>query len=812
MLLSILCLVNKSLLAHTTNELDVIEVYAIDTPSLSSLAFSENNKASDHLIKKEKLQQSSATLGNALSSELGIHSNPYGSGSSAPVIRGQEGVRIKILQNGLDVVDMSTLSPDHVIAVDTLLANQVELVRGASTLLHSIASPAGVINIVDERIPTQLPEKVITGEALLRFNSNNDEKIATSAVTFPLGNQFALRLEGLTRQANPYEVPAIKFGEILNYLPDSHNKSNVGSIGLSWIANKGYLGIAYSLRRDQYGLIGHNHKFEHCVGHIYDVYRQKPARGYLAAYPHLMDDGDLTPDPHFHCGTDYDLDPNHSHDHPYGHVHDHTQAGPWVDLKNQQYTLQGEWQQPASWIDKLHLNIAYSNYHHEEHDHGKIIPDPAKPNKISFVQGNTSYFDNQGLNSKLLIYRTPTEHSKGIFGIQYQSHKNSALIPSLTEKEENRRPLVENTHKQFSIFGVEQYKLGSLTLESGIRYERTKIPVHYNLNEFERLKVTNAVITWAEPDLSTYQKNALSYAFSALWDINPDLRLDFSYSHNERVPTPMELYYHGKNLATNTFLFGNKNLDKEVSDNYELGIRYNGDKWQYKASIYHNDFDNYIHAENLHKDTNLYMRRFTQSQAHIHGLEGEISYLFTPYHQITIFGDYVRGRLFGFKPIYGNTLYSEPYDCILEDEYGKYEDTCYDILGIDTVNRPSRNAPRMSPLRLGMRLNNQYNDHWSSSLEYTRVFTQNHTSTATLARIPKDEERLQVKYVHENATQGYHLLNAGIDYNNTFASTDYTLSLRANNLLNEKVYIHNSFLPYVPQMGRNISISFNMKF
>lgn len=77
-------------------------------------------------------------MGNALAGELGIHSNPFGGGSSSPIIRGQEGVRIKILQNGSDVVDMSTISPDHAIAADSLLAQQVEIVRGTSTLLMRV--------------------------------------------------------------------------------------------------------------------------------------------------------------------------------------------------------------------------------------------------------------------------------------------------------------------------------------------------------------------------------------------------------------------------------------------------------------------------------------------------------------------------------------------------------------------------------------------------------------------------------------------------------------------------------------------------
>ena len=113
------------------------EVTVIGKRPQTAQPLSGNRKASDMLIDGEKFKSRSATLGNALAKEPGIHSNPFGGGASAPVIRGQEGVRVKILQNGSDVVDMSSLSPDHAVAVDTLLAQKVEVLRGTSTLAYA---------------------------------------------------------------------------------------------------------------------------------------------------------------------------------------------------------------------------------------------------------------------------------------------------------------------------------------------------------------------------------------------------------------------------------------------------------------------------------------------------------------------------------------------------------------------------------------------------------------------------------------------------------------------------------------------------
>lgn len=72
--------------------------------------------------------------------------------------------------------------------------------------------------------------------------------------------------------------------------------------------------------------------------------------------------------------------------------------------------------------------------------------------------------------------------------------------------------------------------------------------------------------------------------------------------------------------------------------------------------------------------------------------------------------------------------------------------------------------------------------------------------------------RLYAVPAPEDSTRGYHLVNAGIRYKNRIGKADYTLSLDGNNLLNQKIYIHNSYLPYVPQMGRNFIFGVNVKF
>lgn len=71
-----------------------------------------------------------------------------------------------------------------------------------------------------------------------------------------------MRLEGLQRHSDNYHVPAINLGETLNYVPDTYNRSKVGTIGLSFIEDNGYIGVSYGRRKDRYGLPGHNYMLD----------------------------------------------------------------------------------------------------------------------------------------------------------------------------------------------------------------------------------------------------------------------------------------------------------------------------------------------------------------------------------------------------------------------------------------------------------------------------------------------------------------------------------------------------------------------
>lgn len=759
-------------------------------PNISTLPFTNRRKVSDVFISGDKFKSRSTTLGNALANELGIHSNPFGGGASNPIIRGQEGVRIKILQNGAEAVDMSSLSPDHASVVDTLLADHVEIIRGAPTLLYATASSAGVVNVSDKRIPEKIPEKGFEGELQSRYNTNSKENIFGAGATLGIGKHIALRLEGLKRNAQNYKVPEFKLGKTLNYVPDTNSKSKVGTMGISFIGDKGFIGTAYSIRRDKYGLPGHNHYFDLCIAHPLDSATSRKL--YLNDYPHLMDDEDLSLGPHFHCGWDIENEHKHDHDHPYGHNYDYSRSGPWVDLISKRLEVRGALNQPFKGLDSIKFNIARSKYYHDEKDPGKDINilgfswfNPAK----NYGRAN-NLFENKGINTRLDLTHTPIAGLKGTWGIQYQKQESSAEQPYAREM---KHPLVHNKEQRLSFFALEQLKYKNFLLELAARKETQRIHIFYDLALLERrLNPQNNPDCFLfcdsppislKPDLSDYKQKANSYAGTLFWDITPHDKINFGLAHTERLATPMELYYHGQHLATNSIDLGKKNLKKERSNNFELGFYHSGYSWNYRLNAYYNRFNNYIYKEVLYKQGNLTLNRYAQSQARFHGFEFQVDYMPTVDWKFSLFGDYVRGRLVKLpeanQKVYTGTI--NPYT-------GEPD---YDYL---PRPQPDKDAPRVAPARLGLRANYNFQNKWDLNLDYTRVFAQHKVS------------------LREDPTEGYHLLNLGAQYHNHFKGIKYTLALNANNVLNQKVYIHTSFLPYVPQIGRNFSIGLNAEF
>jgi iron complex outermembrane receptor protein len=205
-----------------------------------------------------------STLGETLNELPGVSSSYFGPNASRPVIRGLDSDRIRILQNGAGMIDASSLSQDHATAVDPLIVERAEVVRGPAALLYGGAAVGGVVNVIDNRIPLS-PVQGAGGRAEGRFGGAEREK--GGAAMFEAGNgRFALHADAYTRDTDDLKIKGPNVSSRLQAqdptlpvttgtLPNSASNSGGGALGGSVHWGKGMFGLSYSGFDSKYGTI-----------------------------------------------------------------------------------------------------------------------------------------------------------------------------------------------------------------------------------------------------------------------------------------------------------------------------------------------------------------------------------------------------------------------------------------------------------------------------------------------------------------------------------------------------------------------------
>lgn len=205
----------------------------------------------DELRNKE-----GSSLGETLAHELGVSTSGFGAGASRPIIRGLEGSRVKILQNGMSVSDVSGLSNDHGVATESSTARQIEILRGPAALLYGSGAIGGLVNVVNDRIPVTL-EKTPTGEAEAKYGTADRSKSAAASIDTAAG-PIGLHVDANARRAEDYKIPGYRIlddpSSAYGRLPLSFTHSNSVGAGASYINSWGHVGVSAASMNNQYGI------------------------------------------------------------------------------------------------------------------------------------------------------------------------------------------------------------------------------------------------------------------------------------------------------------------------------------------------------------------------------------------------------------------------------------------------------------------------------------------------------------------------------------------------------------------------------
>ncbi|HVT32597.1 MAG TPA: TonB-dependent receptor [Rhodanobacteraceae bacterium] len=185
------------------------------------------------------------TIGETVAGVPGVQTTSFGAGVGRPVIRGMDGPRVSVLSDGLGSEDVSNVSQDHAVTVEPFLADQIEILKGPSTLLYGSGAIGGVVNLVDGRIPQAAPANGLAGRVSLGYDSVSNGDTAMFRVDAG-GDGFALHADGLDRHDGDYDIPGRE-------LPNSWVHTKAGALGGSWLGDRGYLGVSVSRYLDNYG-------------------------------------------------------------------------------------------------------------------------------------------------------------------------------------------------------------------------------------------------------------------------------------------------------------------------------------------------------------------------------------------------------------------------------------------------------------------------------------------------------------------------------------------------------------------------------
>jgi len=309
-------------------ELDQLIISTPLTESTSNTALPVSILSGDELRMK-----ASSNIGETLKNEPGITSQSFGPGVGQPVIRGQTGSRVHVLQNGLGSLDVSSLSPDHSNSTEALWAEKIEVLRGPATLLYGSGAIGGVVNVLDNRIPDSIPETLFEGAFEQRYNTVNEGKSSAFKVDGGKG-MLAWHLDGFYRDSINQQIAdnAINGVNDDGRLLNSNTRTKSGTAGFSIVGDKGFIGFSIN-----------------------------------------------------HLDNNYGVPPG---DEPEEEIR--------IDLKQTRYDMKAEINDPLAFAEKLKIRLSYNDYQHVELENGEsgtVFSNEGFESRMELIQKPWLFFD-----------------------------------------------------------------------------------------------------------------------------------------------------------------------------------------------------------------------------------------------------------------------------------------------------------------------------------------------------------------------------------------------------------------------------------
>lgn len=568
--------------AHTDEVIDEIIVTSSLQRTRAETALPVNVLSGEALREK-----AASTLGETLKELVGVNSASFGTGVGLPIIRGQTGNRVQVLQGGVSNMDASAISPDHANSVEAILAERIEVIRGPATLLYGNGAIGGVVNVIDNRIPTSVPEQV-RGLVETRNDSASDQQTTVLKLEAGAG-AFAFHLDGTYRESNDTNINGFAINprtvdlgdeEALEQLLDSEGfidnsstRAHANTGGFSWSFDGGYIGASVGHSRSNYG---------------------------LPSAAHTQHDGE---EPQ---GEDV-----LSHE---------EEGGIRIAMRQDRYDFEGL-RELDGVFSQIQGKLSVVDYQHAE------------------IEGNGeigTIYSSKGQEGRFILTHSPFGSLAGVTGLQVGSKTFSAI------GEEAYIPATDI--ESIGVFTVQSLDVGDLTYEFGLRAERQRLDQAGSACDDGTNSLSGSASALWRVREDTNLMLALAHSQRAA-----SVEERFSNIANVSCAEPADSESLVMHAATQRLEVGDPSAQKEKSTNIEIGLRRHMGVVTGDLNVFYNNIVDYLYMRDtgVYID-GVQVARMTQDDALFTGVEAEFSLPISQgavhLTELSVFGDYVRAR------------------------------------------------------------------------------------------------------------------------------------------------------------------------
>lgn len=544
------------------------------------------------LSEEELIMSRSLSIEQTLKQITGVNSGSFGAGAGQVVIRGQQGPRVTILNDSVAMQDASTVSADHWISTEPLLAKQVEVLKGPATLLYGGGAVGGVVNVIDEVIPETQIDGVKGAFETRLSDGTRGERAGVLELNAALSDNLMTHLSYFKNRTDDYKIPGFAESKYLREQEEEHEhgegegeheheeeeeaygvlenssvKTQGYNIGFSWVGDRGYWGVSLSDLDRNYGIPGHEHHHE---------------------------------DEH---GTTVKED----------HDHDHEHADVRIQLDKSVFSLKGAHDfAEGLFVEQLKTHYSRSDYQHTE------------------IEGSSvgTLFDNQSQEFRLELTHSHLNGFRGVWGVQFSDRDFSAVGEEAF--------ILPSTTKIASLFIIEERDFDRWHGELGLRFDRQNIS------------------TTIYPDVKADVFSAAIGAtlnINRQWTMPINLtraqRLPTAEELFSNRSGATELIPH---LAAGVIEIGDINLKQETANNIDWGIKFRGEIMQFNLALFYNQVNDFIYLKNSgeeHEEVPIF--HYRQADASFRGFETDFSWLlrdrFENQWLFKVFADSTRAKL-----------------------------------------------------------------------------------------------------------------------------------------------------------------------